>query len=54
MIPTSTMASEAGVATPATTAPTTPHDLDEAEIVARIGAIKRAYGTRMVLLGHHY
>lgn len=54
MIPTSAMASEAGVAAPVTTTPTTPHDLDEAEIVDRIGAIKRAYGSRLVLLGHHY
>jgi len=53
MIPTSTMASDTGVKAPKTT-PTTPHDLDEAEIVARIGAIKRAYGARLVLLGHHY
>lgn len=53
MIPSSMMASKAGAETPLTT-PTTPHDLDEAEIVARIGAIKRTYGTRLVLLGHHY
>jgi quinolinate synthase len=33
---------------------TTPHDLDEAEIVERIREIKREYGARMVILGHHY
>jgi quinolinate synthase len=34
--------------------PTTPHDLDETEVVVRIGEIQRAHGKRMVLLGHHY
>jgi quinolinate synthase len=33
---------------------TTPHDLDEAEVVARIREFKRQYGERMVILGHHY
>lgn len=35
-------------------AATTPHDLEEAEVVARIGAIKERYGSRLVLLTHHY
>jgi len=33
---------------------TTPHDMDEAEVVERIREIKEQYGKRMVLLGHHY
>ncbi|MHC4952898.1 MAG: quinolinate synthase NadA [Planctomycetota bacterium] len=33
---------------------TTPHDMDEAEVVDRIRAIKDRLGGRMVLLGHHY
>ncbi len=33
---------------------TTPHDLDEAEAVARLFEIRRGYGRRMVILGHHY
>ena len=33
---------------------TTPHDMDEAEVVERIREIKAEYGRRMVLLGHHY
>ncbi|MDH3592837.1 MAG: quinolinate synthase NadA, partial [Planctomycetota bacterium] len=33
---------------------TTPHDLDETEIVDRIAAIKERMGSRMVVLGHHY
>jgi len=35
-------------------AATTPHDLDEAEIVDRIRDVKERYGRRMVILGHHY
>lgn len=38
----------------ATHRPTTPHDLEEAEIVERIRALKARYGRRMVMLGHHY
>lgn len=37
-----------------TAATTTPHDLDEAEIVARVAEIKKEYGRRLVVLGHHY
>jgi len=33
---------------------TTPHDLDESEVVSRIREIRAAFGSRMVLLGHHY
>lgn len=33
---------------------TTPHDMDEAEVVGRIREIKERYGQRMVILGHHY
>jgi quinolinate synthase len=33
---------------------TTPHDVDEAEIVDRIRAVKERMGRRMVVLGHHY
>lgn len=47
MIPVGMMA---GVADRATT----PHDMDEAEVVERIRDIQKQYGTRMVLLGHHY
>ena len=47
MIPAGMMA---GVADRATT----PHDMDEAEVVERIRDIQTRYGTRMVLLGHHY
>jgi len=47
MIPVGMMA---GVADRATT----PHDMDEAEVVERIRDIQNRYGTRMVLLGHHY
>ncbi|MHC4939441.1 MAG: quinolinate synthase NadA [Planctomycetota bacterium] len=47
MIPAGMMA---GVARRATT----PHDLDEAEVVERIREVQQQYGTRMVLLGHHY
>jgi quinolinate synthase len=35
-------------------APTTPHDLDEAEVVSEIRAIKESWSERMVILGHHY
>jgi len=34
--------------------PTTPHDIEEAEVVERIREIQRSYGRRMVTLGHHY
>jgi len=34
--------------------PTTPHDLEEAEVVERIREIKERYGRTLVLLGHHY
>ncbi len=37
-----------------TVAATTPHDMDEAEIVERIREIKGRLGKRMVILGHHY
>ena len=47
MIPTGMLA---GVAAEATT----PHDMDEAEIVSRIRSIKEELGTGMVILGHHY
>ena len=47
MIPVGMMA---GVADRATT----PHDMDEAEVVEHIRNIQNRYGTRMVLLGHHY
>ena len=33
---------------------TTPHDMDEAEVVERIREAQQRYGARMVLLGHHY
>ena len=33
---------------------TTPHDMDEAEVVARIREVQEQMGQRMVLLGHHY
>lgn len=33
---------------------TTPHDLDEASVVERIGEIRKRYGRKMVILGHHY
>ncbi len=33
---------------------TTPHDMDEAEVVDRISDIKSELGSRMVLLAHHY
>ncbi|MDH3592027.1 MAG: quinolinate synthase NadA [Planctomycetota bacterium] len=33
---------------------TTPHDMDEAEIVGRIKGIKERYGKTLVILGHHY
>ncbi|MHC4224131.1 MAG: quinolinate synthase NadA [Planctomycetota bacterium] len=46
MIPTSMMAERATA--------TTPHDMDEAEVVSRIGEIKRSLGARLVILGHHY
>ena len=46
MIPVGMMAGAANV--------TTPHDVDEAEIVERVRAIKERYGARLVLLGHHY
>ena len=42
----------AGMMTDLTKRTTTPHDMDEAEIVARIRDIKEEYGNRMVLLGH--
>ncbi|MGQ0613531.1 MAG: quinolinate synthase NadA [Planctomycetaceae bacterium] len=41
-------------APPAALAPTTPHDLEEAELVERIRGLKARYGRRMVILGHHY
>jgi len=34
--------------------PTTPHDLEEEEIVERIRELKAAHGRRVVILGHHY
>jgi len=34
--------------------PTTPHDLDEAEVVACIRQIKERNAERLVILGHHY
>ena len=33
---------------------TTPHDMEEAEVVCRIRDIKEQFGSRMVILGHHY
>jgi quinolinate synthase len=33
---------------------TTPHDLDEAEVVSRIREIRNRLGARLVVLGHHY
>jgi len=33
---------------------TTPHDMDEADVVQCIREIQAEYGSRMVLLGHHY
>jgi len=45
MIPTGMMAAPTA---------TTPHDMDEAEVVARIREIKAEYGARLVILTHHY
>ncbi|MEE8104125.1 MAG: quinolinate synthase NadA [Planctomycetota bacterium] len=33
---------------------TTPHDMEEADVVAAIEEIKARYGRRLVILGHHY
>jgi len=52
MIPTGQMIPTGMMTGPTRT--TTPHDMDEAEIVDRIRAIKEELGSRMVILGHHY
>lgn len=44
----------AGMMTGAEARATTPHDMDEAAVVDRVREIKEEYGSRLVLLGHHY